>query len=92
VLRREVVEDELDFAPRAQLKATLRALERDPLAGKPLSRALAGCRSVRIGGSENRLVYRVRGTDPETALVEVLAIGKRRESEAYNVAVTRLGG
>jgi Txe/YoeB family toxin of Txe-Axe toxin-antitoxin module len=65
VLRREVVEEELDIVPRDKLKSTLRELERNPNGGKPLSRALAGCRSVRIVGSENRLVYRVHGADPD---------------------------
>jgi mRNA-degrading endonuclease RelE of RelBE toxin-antitoxin system len=86
-----VVEDDLDLVPMDKLKATLRELERNPDRGKPLRRALAGCRSVRVEGSENRLVYRVNGTDPDTAQVEVIAIGRRRDDTVYDVAGTRLG-
>ncbi len=82
------MEDELGFVPRAKLKRTLRDLERDPDSGKALTRGLTGCRSVRVVGSENRLVYRVRGTGPD-AQVEVLAIGRRRDSAVYGVAERR---
>ncbi len=85
VIRREVWEEgELDLVPRAKLKEALRELEQDPESGKPLGRELKGCWSIRIGGSENRLVYRIDGDD-----VEVLAIGRRRDEEVYDVAKQR---
>jgi mRNA-degrading endonuclease RelE of RelBE toxin-antitoxin system len=76
----------LGLVPASKLKEMLRRLEREPLAGKVLRAPLAGCRSVRVAG-ESRLVYRLLD---EGELVEVLAIGRRRESEAYEVAGRRL--
>jgi mRNA-degrading endonuclease RelE of RelBE toxin-antitoxin system len=80
-----VTSGELSEVPRAQLTEALRRLERDPEWGKPLLRELRGCRSVRIGGSENRLIYRINGE-----LVEVLAVGRRREEEVHRDAERRL--
>jgi mRNA-degrading endonuclease RelE of RelBE toxin-antitoxin system len=88
VIRREVIEEgELQLVPAAKLREALRLLEAKPEHGKPLKRALAGCRSMRIGGSENRLVYRVLAAE---AIVEVLAIERRRESEVYEIAQRRV--
>lgn len=72
---------------KAQLRSAVARLESDPDVGKPLVRELAGCRSIRVGGSENRLVYRYHR---EADLVEVLAIERRRDGEAYDVAVGRM--
>jgi len=73
--------------PRAKLKETLRELRRTPEAGKPLERALKGCRSIRPDGVANRVVYRLlEGGE----LVEILAIGRRRDSEIYDLASNRL--
>ncbi len=86
VIRSEVItEGELETVPEAQLRATLRLLAQDPTRGKPLARSLRGCRSIRIVGAENRLVYRIAGDQ-----VVVLAIGRRRESAVYNVAERRV--
>jgi mRNA-degrading endonuclease RelE of RelBE toxin-antitoxin system len=88
VIRREVWEEgELDSVPRMQLKEALRRLERDSAAGKALGRELKGCRSIRLGGSENRLIYRILEGD----VVEVLAIGRRRDQEVHQVARLRQG-
>jgi mRNA-degrading endonuclease RelE of RelBE toxin-antitoxin system len=86
-IRFEVIDEgELDLVPRGALKAAIRRIRDDPECGKPLTRALAGCRSVRVGGSENRLVYRVLAPD----LVEVIGIGRRRDDEVYDEAATRV--
>lgn len=92
VIRREVIEEgELDLVPTAKLREALRLLEREPERGKPLRRALTGCRSLRIGGSENRIVYRVISvTASSEEIIEILAIERRRESEAYDTAERRL--
>lgn len=87
-MRREVVESELGTVPRAKLKAKLREIEADPTIGKPLTGALKGCRSTRVGGSENRIVYREIEIDGEPAC-EVLAIGRRRENSVYESAEGR---
>lgn len=87
-IRSEVVEaGELELVPRAQLVQVLRALRENPQRGKPLVRELAGCRSIRIGGSENRLVYRYH---VDSDVVEVLAVERRRASRAYEIAASRL--
>lgn len=75
---------ELKLVSRSKLEERLRELERDPERGKPLRGTLKGCRSIRIEG-ENRLVYVVRGD-----VVEVLAVGRRRDAEAYNTVLNRM--
>lgn len=79
-----MLEEELSIVSAGALKAALRKLEREPEAGKPLTGELRGCRSIRVE-AENRLVYRLHGS-----MVEVLAIGRRRDSEAYNTAMGRI--
>lgn len=86
VVHRDVIlSGELSEVPEASLKEALRRLEREPEWGKPLVRELKGCRSVRVGGSENRLIYEYDGE-----LVTVLAVGRRRESEVHSDAAKRL--
>ena len=88
MVRQEMIESgELALVPEAQLKEALRRIRDDPNAGKPLRRALAGCRSIRVGGSENRLVYRYHPADD---WVECLALERRRSGEAYSTAQGRL--
>jgi mRNA-degrading endonuclease RelE of RelBE toxin-antitoxin system len=88
MIRREVIErGELDLVPEAKLRQVFRPLERDPTCGKPLVRELAGCRSLRVAGAEDRLVYR---SFEDGEVVEVLAIGRRREGEVHAVAEKRL--
>lgn len=72
---------------KAQLRRAVVRLESEPEVGKPLVRELAGCRSIRVEGSENRLVYRYHR---EADLVEVLAIERRRDDAAFDVAVGRM--
>ena len=85
--RAELVDEgEHLLVPKNQLRKAVARLEREPEAGKPLVRELAGCRSIRVGGSENRLVYRYH---PEADLVEVIAIERRRDGAAYDVAAQR---
>lgn len=72
---------------KAQLRRAAARLESDPEVGKPLVRELAGCRSIRVGGSENGLVYRYHR---EGDLVEVIAIERRRDDAAFDVAVGRM--
>lgn len=84
--RRELVEaGELDLS-KEHLRQARRRLEENPEAGKVLRRQLAGYRSIRVGGSENRLVYRYHR---DADLVEVIAIERRRDNEAYDVATQR---
>jgi mRNA-degrading endonuclease RelE of RelBE toxin-antitoxin system len=86
--RQELVEaNEHNLVPREQLRSARRRLEETPTCGKPLVRELAGCRSIRVGGSENRLVYRYH---VQADLVEVIAIERRRENEAYDLAAERI--
>ena len=87
--RAELVEaGEHLIVPKSQLCRAVERLEREPEAGKPLVRELAGCRSIRVGGSENRLVYRYHR---DADLVEVLAIERRRDGRAYDTAGRRTG-
>jgi mRNA-degrading endonuclease RelE of RelBE toxin-antitoxin system len=77
---------ELATVPKDKLRAAFKRLEADPDCGKPLTRKLSGCYSVRVGGSENRLIYRKHPPD----LVEVVAVGRRRGGEVHVVAEGRL--
>lgn len=52
--------------------------------GKPLSGDLAGFRRIRTG--HLRIVYRVDGVKIQ---VFVIAVGKRRDDEVYELAVSR---
>jgi mRNA-degrading endonuclease RelE of RelBE toxin-antitoxin system len=91
VFRAEVIEQgELNLVPAAKLKEAIRRLKVTPEIGKPLARELAGCRSIRIEGSENRLVYRIHKAEADGEdTVEVLAIGRRRDDEVYDTAASR---
>ncbi len=85
-----VLEGEIRLVTKAELRSALDRLKSDPECGKPLHRALQGCRSIRVHGSENRLVYEVispRGADP--VVIRVLSIERRRDSEAYDLAAAR---
>lgn len=85
--RAELVEaGEQLLVPKAQLRRAVVRLEQNPEVGKPLVRELAGCRSIRLAGSENRLVYRYHF---DSDLVEVIAIERRRDDAAYDVAAAR---
>jgi mRNA-degrading endonuclease RelE of RelBE toxin-antitoxin system len=88
VIREEAVESgELSSVSVSQLRKALRSLRDEPERGKPLTRALTGCRSIRIGGSENRLVYRYR---EDIDQVEVIAVGRRRANDVYDAATGRV--
>ena len=81
--------DDLPGLPPASVKAALRKLRDNPDAGKKLGGALKGCQSIRLEGSENRIVYRQLDIGDRT-VVEVLAIEKRRASKAYAQAEKRI--
>jgi mRNA-degrading endonuclease RelE of RelBE toxin-antitoxin system len=87
-VRQEALDSgELNNAPEEKIKQAFRLLRDDPERGKPLRRRLTGCRSLRIGGSENRLVYRYHR---DVDLVEILALERRRDDQAYATAESRL--
>jgi mRNA-degrading endonuclease RelE of RelBE toxin-antitoxin system len=81
-----ILEREIELVQRAQLVAAIREIRDDPTCGKPLGGPLAGCRSKRVGGSENRIVYHHRVEQDE---VIVLAIGRRRDDAVYRAAAHR---
>jgi mRNA-degrading endonuclease RelE of RelBE toxin-antitoxin system len=88
VIRLEAIEaGELKLVSEAHLKKALRRLRDNPTVGKALVDELAGCRSIRVGGVENRIVYR---HDIERDMVEVLAIERRRDDKVYKLAKKRL--
>lgn len=77
---------ELGLVPADKLKEALRRVRDNPEAGKHLRGELKGCQSIRVEGSENRLVYEHRKSDDT---VEVLALERRRAGEAYETARKR---
>jgi plasmid stabilization system protein ParE len=91
VFRAEVIEEgELGLVTPADLKVAIRTLRDNPERGKPLQRELAGCRSLRIEGTQKRLVYRIRRSADSDPLVEILGIGPRREGEIHQTGRNRL--
>lgn len=82
------MEDDLAQVPKAQLRKCLRQLEANPEKGKPLGGTLKGLRSTHVG-SDNRLVYRLISDKDET-VVDVIAIGRRRDDQVYEEVKGRL--
>ena len=82
-----VTEGDIKNVQKAKLKGVIEQLEQTPEVGKPLTDDLVGWRSTRIGGSDGRVVYRIV---EETKRVEVVAMGRRRASEVYNLASSRV--
>lgn len=82
-------EGDYKLVTRAQMAALIEKLERDPSVGKPLVRDLAGLRSTRCGGVENRAVYRILDEGGTDEVAEVIAIERRRDDEVYNEAAKR---
>ena len=68
---------------KQKVRASLRLLEQDPLAGKLLERELSGYRSYPI--PPHRIIYRV---DPSRRIVRIVRIGHRRD--VYEVFVQKL--
>jgi len=68
---------------KRKVHASLRLLEQDPRAGKPLERELAGYRSYPI--HPYRIVYRVESSH---RAVRVVSVAQRRE--VYDLLVERL--
>ena len=88
MFRREVLDNQEDkLVAKGALREKVRELERNPETGKPLTRALFGCRTVRIG--DCRLVYRVIRHDTGD-MIEIIAIGRRRDDEIYDTAEARI--
>ena len=88
LFRLEVIENhEHEPVPADKLKAACRELKRNPLKGKPLTGALAGCYRIHVGGSDTRLVYMYSDQRDE---VTILAIGRRRESIVYDTVKKRI--
>lgn len=75
--------------PKSQLRKAKGRLLDNPECGKPLSRELTGARSIRVGGSENRLVYRIIRLSDDDIIVEILAVERRRDGGAYSDAAGR---
>lgn len=75
-----------------QLRAALRRLRDEPECGKLLGGALRGCRSIRVGGSENRLVYQIVQAPKakKPTQINVIALGRRRADAVYNSASERI--
>lgn len=56
--------------------------------GKPLSGDLAGCKELKYRKDGIRVVFRI--VDGIVEIVEIIAIGHRRNDEVFNTAVSRL--
>lgn len=68
---------------KRRIRASLRLLEEDPLAGKSLERELTGFRSYAI--PPYRIVYRV---EPSTRIVRLVRVGRRED--IYEILVQKL--
>lgn len=95
---------ELEALPTIKLKRRanelLEALEADPLLGLPLAYLprtgdLRGCRKLYLGPSRDaapshRVVYRLLPDEERPTDIDVIAVGKRADYEAYRRALERL--
>lgn len=102
---RPEVLDDLRALESKQLKrqalALLHKLKAAPLLGQPLGYQqstgnLEDCRKLYFGESlkgppTHRIVYRLAPDEHAPTEVDVIAVGPRRDAEAYKVAVKRLG-
>ncbi|MHA6624010.1 type II toxin-antitoxin system RelE family toxin [Pseudonocardia sichuanensis] len=93
-LSEEAVEDfqDLDGAAQRVVAKALKKLATDPhLRGQPLgSRArgdLTTFRKLVVGNRDYRIIYRI---EPDGSVVVVWVIAKRADSEAYELAMSRL--
>lgn len=75
----------LDRSAQAMVVKRLQMIRADPTVGKPLTRGLRGCRSLRVGNRDWRIVY--IDNDDE---VLVVAIGRRDGAVAYREAERRV--
>jgi len=67
------------------LKAIEDKLKKDPESvGAPLRKPLNGCRKLRVG--DTRIIYQVKD---QSIKVIIIAIGPRRNNEAYSIAGSR---
>lgn len=85
-----VAAGEPELVPKDKLRKAKARLLQNPECGKTLGRQLTGARSIRVGGSENRLVYRLIREAPDSLLIEILALERRRGNEAYDTAEGRI--
>ena len=79
---------ELDRSVRDRLRKKLeRRLEEPRIESQRLHGGLAHCFKIRDDKSGNRMVYLV---DDDLMVLRVVAVGKRRELEAYRIAAQRI--
>ncbi len=85
------VQDDLDSIGRAEARRILEVIKERIIngspdqSGKPLTGNLAGCRRIRTGSY--RIIYKVDG---KRVHILVLAVGPRRDKEAYKNAGKRV--
>lgn len=88
VFRFEVLlEGDVQHVQKSKLRSVIEALQANPGVGKPLTGALMGYLSTRIGGSESLNIYHV---NEATKIVEVIAMGQRKDSAVYDTATSRV--
>ena len=68
---------------KRKVRSSLRFLEEDPLAGKPLERELAGYRSYPI--PPYRIIYRIESS---SRVVRIVRIGHRKD--VYEILVQKI--
>jgi mRNA-degrading endonuclease RelE of RelBE toxin-antitoxin system len=79
-----VLKEEHDLLSREQQRDVIHRLETHPEHGKPLTGLLKGWFRHRVG--DVRVVYEI---DKAAHVVVIVAIGRRRDSEVYNIAGKR---
>lgn len=69
-------------------KGLRRLQERADAIGKPLAGNLKGCRELKFRADGIRIVYRIK--DGKVQIVEIIAIAKRENGDAFRIARKRL--
>ena len=82
--------DTLDGSRKKQiLKSLLKVEEYGMEAGQPLHGKLWDCRKLKHKNLGLRVIF--KQSDEGIEIIEIVTIGKRENSEVYDVAVERLG-
>ena len=80
----------LDGSQKTQVLKSLTKIESNGMnAGQPLHGKLWDCRKLKHRKLGLRVIFRQSDTGIE--IIEIVAIGKREDDEAYEIAVERLG-
>jgi len=82
--------NKLDHSQQIQIRKSLSKIEESGMeTGQPLHGKLWDCRKLKHKKLGLRVVF--RQSDSGIEIIEIVAVGKREDSEIYDIATERLG-